>query len=263
MSTDTDDTYEWSKNMAWAFEATVDARAFSTILDSTAALADECTIDISPDGISVRAVDPANVAAVDIDMDCVSSSEGCVRAGIDVSALVDDCPGYYHPGEYGITIDHGESDRIRVSNGPEGRTEAMAFDPDSTRNPPESWPEPDDGWGADVTLPAPVVRGLLGPMADVDADLIRLTADGDALSVESVTRDGDVRYSWGTPADIGTGGYAYYSADYVRSIARGLPADGDVRVRFGPEQVLDLDAGDVRYALANRVTPDFEAEDSA
>ncbi|MBN2487504.1 MAG: DNA polymerase sliding clamp, partial [Methanosarcinaceae archaeon] len=50
------------------FKATIDADLLKDSIESLSVLVDEARFRISPEGIAVRAVDPANVAMVTLDL---------------------------------------------------------------------------------------------------------------------------------------------------------------------------------------------------
>jgi len=262
--------FEWDENYAWTFEAHVQPGPFNEALRAVAEIVDEARVEIGPDAIHIRAVDPATVAAVDVSKECVRSADdlfgGRFAAGLHVSDLVENAPAYWPSSNecYRLQVTHSgsEEDTCRLIHPTEGEHESQAFDPATCRAAPDPMPHPDEGWEQDATLPAPKVRGLIGAMAETESDLVRLTPLDEKVRAEAITRDGVVKYRWITSAPgVQEGGYEYYSSDYLADIARGLWTDGGVRVQFGEEQPLSLTNDSLQFALAPRVSPDFEEVD--
>jgi len=263
-SNDTESPYQWSQHRALLFEVTVNAREFHRFLDPVASLVDEALVDISPNSLHARAMDPAGVAAVDVTVDCVEDADETVSAALHVSDLVENTPPYWGRGcTYTLELDHdpdGQS-QLRVEHATEGEHESKVFPPDTARTRPDEMPPEDTDPEQDVLLAAPKVRGVLGALAETDTEYLRLTPRSGELRVEAVEREGHVQYEWTTSAPgVREGGYQYYSSDYVRKIADGLWPDGEMRVQFGEESPLVLTNGSLQFVQAPRTTPDFEEE---
>lgn len=257
--------YEWSENHAWAFTASVDCAEFYEFLQSVDALVDEASVAITASEVSVRAVDPANVAVLEVSKECVSQASGTILSGIHVSALLDEIPPYHQgDSEYDIEIVHGdEDDVVRVRN-PEGACEAMAFDPDSVRQPPQDWPMDDEDHQTEATLQAPKIRGVLRGLADAEGFTIRITPQDGSILFESIKRHSHGSlYDWTLDADVSSGPSQAYSSDYVADIADGLWPDGEATVRFGDGHPLELDLGGCRFCLAPRIGPETEDDSDA
>lgn len=267
----TSEQYEWSENQAWTFGAEVNAAAFAQALDAVNQLTAECVVEITPTTLSMRATDPANVCAVDVSLDCIETADGVVRAGIDVRDLTENAPAYWNETDtYALEVAHhsgaGFEDTITVQHPSEGGHEAAAFDPASVRDAPTEWPGDDTAFQVEVQWPAPKARGVLGAMAEAAGNYVRLGTPGgeNRVLVEAIgAHDGEnvVEYDWSVAGPVAPGTVTgpadpeasqHYSADYLADAAAGLPTTGDVAVRFGSDQLLELDAGDVRYALAPR-----------
>lgn len=248
--------YEW-EDVEWTYEAAVDAPTFLKTLRAVTSIVDECRLRITSESVGITAVDVANVCAVDVETGCVRSSDGEVVIGVNLSELLDKAPQSFPRGsECGITIDNGDDPEIILST-PSGVYVEEAMNPEWVRKSPE-WPElgPDypgsDTWDNDLTLSAPKARGVFGALAETEADKIRITPSDGEILVEA-SNDGDVEYPWRLGAPVTAGESSVYTADYVSDIIDGMWTDGEIRVRFGDEQPLELTNGELRYALAPRI----------
>lgn len=263
-----DSEYRWTDTDSWTFEATADPYGLARALEPVAAVTNEAVVRIDPHGVRARAMDPARVAAVDVSCDCIRAADGAVAVGCNVADLTDAWPGYYEGQDYQVTIDHAPSlKELTVSNGAEGSTTTDAFDPETVRSTPDSWPSPEGGYAHEVTLAAPTARGLLGGMAAAaqagghgNRDALRLCPQDDHLRVETLVDDGTIRQSWGVDATgLTRGPYQYYAADYLTDMVPELWADGEVTIRFGRDQTLELQNDGLRLALAPRLIDQVES----
>ncbi len=74
------------------FEATIDATLLKDSIESLSVLVDEARIKLSPEGLTVRAVDPANVAMVSFDLEAAAFEEFTAEEGeigLDLSRIAD------------------------------------------------------------------------------------------------------------------------------------------------------------------------------
>ncbi|QIO25484.1 hypothetical protein [Haloarcula sp. JP-L23] len=250
----------WSDNRAWTAEADLRPDGFWKVINPVSALVDECQMDIRENAVHVRAVDPAQVAVVDVERQCVRQTDATLSAGVLVNGLGEDLPGYFDTDTYTLTVSHGSGDDTATVASPHGRAETAAYDPETVRDAPD-WPTPDDGWDRSVTLPAPKARGVLGGIADAAESGVRVSAEDGELLVEAVDRHGTVDYSWPVAADVEAGPYAFYSADYLSDMVGAFWPDGEITIRFGHEQPLELQNGTLRYTQAQRMYSEFEGGD--
>lgn len=256
--------FDWHENCAWTYEAEVNVGGFQRAINPVAALVDEAKLNISRSGVHIQALDPASVAAVGVTVDCVVDIPDPLSTGVNVYRLTDNWPPYWDRSDsYHLTIDHGTgTDSMQVKHPTEGEYKTDAFDPSLVQNVPNEMPPKDVAFEQDVTLSAPKVRGLLGSLAETDADYIRVTPRSEKITAEAVTADGDTHHDWTISAPgVSDGDYEYYSADYLRKIAPALWPDGEVRVRFGSEQALSLTTGSLQFVQAPRINPKFEDSD--
>jgi proliferating cell nuclear antigen len=243
------------------FKAIVSASTLRDALDSVSVLVEECKVRLNEDGLSIRAVDPANVGMVDLSLDAAAfesyEADGGV-IGVDLARL-EDIAGMGNAGDL-VHLELDEQTRklhIRI----DGLSYTLALiDPDSIRQEPDI---------PDLDLPAEIVvegnqlnRGITA--ADMVSDHINLRVDESAetFHIEAEGDTDDVDFEVGSeelihleagPAD------SLFSLDYLKDMNRAIPGDAEVTVELGEEFPVKLHyefaegLGQVTFMLAPRI----------
>ncbi|WP_435067961.1 DNA polymerase sliding clamp [Haloplanus sp. C73] len=243
------------------FKAIVSASTLRDALDSVSVLVDECKMRLNEDGLSIRAVDPANVGMVDLSLDAAAfesyEADGGV-IGVNLARL-EDIAGMGNAGDL-VHLELDEETRklhIRI----DGLSYTLALiDPDSIRQEPDI---------PDLDLPAEIVvegnqldRGITA--ADMVSDHINLRVDEDAetFHIEAEGDTDDVDFELGTdvlialeagPAD------SLFSLDYLKDMNKAIPGDAEVTIELGEEFPVKLHydfaegLGNVTFMLAPRI----------
>lgn len=243
------------------FEAAIVVGEFRTALAPVDALVDECRFHLAPDGLTIRAVDAANVAMAELQLsseafDAYQADTGTI--GIDLDRFLD-------------AVTMGDTDDIvHLTLNPEtGKLEiaidnlevTMALiDPQTIRAEPDI---PDLNLPAHITCrtddldrivtATDMVADHLRLIVDPDADLFVAEARGDTDSVR-VERDADDLEAF-TPGD----GDSLFSLDYLSDIVGAIPSDTDISADLGDAFPLKLTYtladghGDVECMLAPRI----------
>jgi proliferating cell nuclear antigen len=243
------------------FKAIVSASTLRDALDSVSVLVDECKIRLNEDGLSIRAVDPANVGMVDLSLESAAfesyDADGGV-IGVNLTRL-EDIAGMGNAGDL-VHLELDEETRklhIRI----DGLSYTLALiDPDSIRQEPDI---------PDLDLPARIVaegnqldRGITA--ADMVSDHINLRVDEDAetFHIEAEGDTDDVDFELGTddlialdagPAD------SLFSLDYLKDMNKAIPGDAEVTIELGEEFPVKLHyefsegLGNVTFMLAPRI----------
>lgn len=228
-------------------ETIVRAEVIQQFVDQASSLVHETVLHIGKDGIETRAVDPANVAMVDIQIDaaaCESVPNGSFAAGIDLEKL-DDYLGNAS-GDDPVSFAFNPEDRTLNLRHTNREFNVAMIDPDSMRGEPDI---PNDlELSVDVTLPADewqdaaeaadLVSDHIYYRSDADAGEINVVGEGDIDDV-TVTFDGD---HFAEGSEIGDSVEGIYSIGYllgtgdssVSGFLKPIPT-GDLRVRFGEE----------------------------
>ncbi len=243
------------------FNAIVSASTLQTAIDSVGVLVDECKIHLDEDGIRIRAVDPANVGMVDLELDADAfesyEADGGI-IGVNLSRL-DDIAGMAGSGDL-IHLDLDEETR-KLHIQMDGLEYTLALiDPDSIRQEPDI---PDLDLPANVVLEgADIDRSVRA--ADMVSDHIELGVD-DVEEVFYVKAEGDtddVYFELGHEdlIDLTPGAASsLFSLDYLKDMNKAIPKDAEVELELGEEFPVKLHyeiaegLGAVTYMLAPRI----------
>ena len=243
------------------FKAIVSASTLRDALDSVSVLVDECKVRLNEDGLSIRAVDPANVGMVDLSLDSAAfesyEADGGV-IGVNLARL-EDIAGMGNTGDL-VHLELDEETRklhIRI----DGLSYTLALiDPDSIRQEPDI---------PDLDLPAQIVvegnqldRGITA--ADMVSDHINLRVDEDAetFHIEAEGDTDDVDFEVGADAliDLEAGpADSLFSLDYLKDMNKAIPGDAEVTIELGEEFPVKLHyefaegLGQVTFMLAPRI----------
>jgi proliferating cell nuclear antigen len=246
------------------FKAIVSADTLKETLDSVSVLVDECKIHLDEDGLSIRAVDPANVGMVDLDLGAAAfesyEADGGL-IGVNLSRL-EDIAGMADAGQL-VQLELDEETRklhIQI----DGLEYTLALiDPDSIRQEPDI---------PDLDLPAHVViegrdidRAVTA--ADMVSDHIALGVDtADELfyiDAEGDTDDVHLELTRDQLIDLEAGdAHSLFSLDYLKDMNKAIPKDAEVELELGDEYPVKLHydiaeaQGRVTYMLAPRIQSD-------
>ncbi|AKH98532.1 DNA polymerase sliding clamp [Halanaeroarchaeum sulfurireducens] len=243
------------------FKAIVSADTLRTTLDSVSVLVDECKIHLNEEGLAIRAVDPANVGMVDLELDAAAFESYEADGGlIGVSlARLEDIAGMADAGQL-VQLELDEETRklhIQI----DGLEYTLALiDPDSIRQEPDL---------PDLDLPARIViegadidRAVRA--ADMVSDHIALGVDeGDEqfyVDAEGDTDDVHLELGRADLIDLEAGdAHSLFSLDYLKDMNKAIPKDGEVAVDLGEEFPVKMHfeiaegLGQVTFMLAPRI----------
>jgi proliferating cell nuclear antigen len=246
------------------FRAIVSAETLRDALDSVSVLVDECKIRLEDEGLSIRAVDPANVGMVDLTLadDAFESYEtdgGVI--GVNLARL-EEFAGMADADQL-IELELDEETRkLHVQiDGLEG-TLAL-IDPDSIRQEPDL---PDLDLPAEIVLEgrdidravkaADMVSDHIALGVDATDEIFYVDAEGDTDDVHlELGRDDLIALTAGDARSL-------FSLDYLKDMNRAIPGDAEVRVELGEEYPVKLHFemaegnGQVTYMLAPRIQSD-------
>ncbi|GAB3690259.1 DNA polymerase sliding clamp [Salinarchaeum chitinilyticum] len=246
------------------FKAIVDAETLGDALDAVSVLVEECKIHLEEDGLAIRAVDPANVGMVDLELDASAfesyEADGGL-IGVDLSRL-QDIAGMADKGQL-IELELDEETR-KLHTQIDGLEYTLALiDPDSIRQEPDI---PDLDLSAEIVLEgADIDRAVTA--ADMVSDHIALGVDADEelFYVDAEGDTDDVHFEL-DPADLigleAGEAHSLFSLDYLGDIQKAIPGDAEVTVELGEEFPVKLHfeiaegQGRVTYMLAPRIQSD-------
>lgn len=244
------------------FRATIEAEPLRYGVSLVAALVDECRVELAPEGLRVRAMDPATVAAVDLRLDGAAferyeATGGTV--GVDLDRL-GEVLGMAEGDEHVELALRTETRSLHVSTAGFEYTLGL-LDPASVRSPPDAV-EPGDEVTGRLTLDSGTLDRAVAA-ADALSDHLTLAVEEEAFVVEAagdtdsfrLTRTADELATL-EPAEA----ESIFSVDYLRAISRAVGTGTDLDLRLGVERpaYLDFDFADgdgaVRYAVAPRLS---------
>lgn len=243
------------------FDAQITASTFATVVDTAEVLVDECKITLDSEGLQIRAVDPANVGMVDIQVDqSAFTNYECDNEvlGVDLSRL-SDFIGVAESDDlvnFELVEDTGKL-QIRTA----GFKGNMALiDPGSIRDEPTI---PDLDFPAEVVLTgrdlsraveaATMVSDHITIGVDEEDATMYFLADGDTDSVDFRLSEEDVASFNAGPAE------SIYSLDYLSDVVKSIPSQSEVTTKIGSDIpiLFSVVLGDsdiaVTYVLAPRV----------
>ncbi|GAA0264248.1 DNA polymerase sliding clamp [Halobacterium noricense] len=246
------------------FKAIVSADTLRETLDSVSVLVDECKIHLDEDGFSIRAVDPANVGMVDLDLGAAAfesyEADGGI-IGVNLSRL-EDIAGMADTDQL-VQLELDEETRklhIQI----DGLEYTLALiDPDSIRQEPDI---PDLDLSANVVIEgadidrsvraADMVSDHIALGVDAADELFYVDAEGDTDDVHlELTRDDLIDLEAGDA-------HSLFSLDYLKDMNKAIPKDAEVELELGDEYPVKIHfdiaeaQGHVTYMLAPRIQSD-------
>jgi len=247
------------------FHAIIEQATLRDALNATNAIVEECKLNTTPDGIQITAVDPANVAMVDLSInesafESYAADGGTL--GVNLERLLD-VVGMGDSGDL-VQLELDQETRkldIEIS----GLSYTLALiDPDSIRQEPDI---PDLDLYATLVFEASTLsRGLTA--ADLCSDHVQLSADPAAeafhIAAEGDTDDVDLEVDSDEllSAQVNGDCESLFSLDYLTDMERPIGSDTEVSLRLGSEMPIKL-----RYSLAeggvsvtNMLAPRIDSE---
>jgi proliferating cell nuclear antigen len=247
-----------------AGEMAIEASRIKETLSCVSVVVEECRVKIDNDGLSIRAVDPANVGMVDLSLESDAFERfdmGNGTLGINLSRLEDIIS--MANAEQTISFDLNERTR-KLTIYIDGLEYTLALiDPASIRSEPDI---PDLNLNTKVTLEGrDIDRGIKA--ADMVSDHVAIRSDP-AEKVFSLEAEGDtddttlrlgpeelVDANWGVADSL-------YSLDYFKDFNKAIPSDAEVKVAVDEEFPTKLhfctadNLAEVTFMLAPRISED-------
>jgi len=251
------------------FDATIQADALQGLIDSVDVLVDECKVRLGEDRVGIRAVDPANVGMVDVELEAeafesYNTSPGLLGLNLerfsDVVGLGD------------------KDDLVHLNYDPQTRKLTITvdgveytlalIDPDSIRQEPDI---PDLNLPVEVAVQSSIVdQGVtasdmvsdhiaLGTQQDGRVNQLVIEAEGDTDDVELVKGEDEEEIVDGT---FNGKAHSLFSLDYLKDMNKALPKNGVVTLELGEEFPVKIHFDDedeqmhTTYMLAPRIQSD-------
>ncbi len=242
------------------FQAKINAGLLQSSIDAVGVFVDECKVRVDSEGLSVKAVDPANVGMVELDVAADSFEEyeaDDELLGLNLTKF-DDIIGMAKAGDVVLLELDPETGKLKIQI--DGlRYTLSLIDPDSIHQEPNV---PDLDLPGEVVLAgAEINRGIKasGMVSDhmafgVEDDSFYMSAEGDQDDVRVDLTEDEV-ISLVAEEDA----RSLFSLDYLESMAKAIPSDAQVTLHVGTDfpvrMEFELSGGDaeVRYLLAPRI----------
>lgn len=261
MSQSTESTEKQEKPQ---FEALIKAETLQTALTLVNALVDESHLHLSEDGITLPAMDPATVAAVDLSVDTTgfeAIDAHDVHLGINVSQFRDIVQMADREQLIELSLDP-ETHKFDIKMGELTYTLGL-FDADAIRSPLDQ-STLDLEFAGEVRLEATdmdravqaaeMVSNHLTLGIDATNAMFYVEAEGDTDEILFAMAEDDLVEL--TPKDV----QSLFSVEYLRAINRALPRNGAIDLQFGTEMPLLIrstfadNAGHVEYLVSPRIS---------
>jgi proliferating cell nuclear antigen len=251
------------------FEATIKVETLQGLIDSVDVLVDECKVRLSENRVGVRAVDPANVGMVDVDLEAEAFESYHTEPGILGLNLEKfaDVVGLGSKGDLVHLNYDPQTRKLHISVDGVEYTLAL-IDPDSIRQEPDI---PDLDLPVEVAVESSVIdQGVtaadmvsdhiaLGTQQDGRINQFTIEAEGDTDDVELVKGEDEDEIIEGT---FRSQAHSLFSLDYLKDMNKALPKNGVVTLELGEEFPVkihfDDDDGEMTttYMLAPRIQSD-------
>lgn len=245
------------------FRATINADILKSSIEAISTLVGEARFRLDKDGISIRAVDPANVAMVSLELgaDAFESYE-CTdgEIGLDMLKLVDILGMADKSDKIGLELDT-ETHKLRIKMG--GLSYVISLlDPSAIRKEPKT---------PNLELPAKVVLDgkdmrLAVRAAEKVSDHMALGVDGDVFFMEAQGDTDQVRLQRTKDEliDLTSSGptRSLFSLDFLSDISKVTSKANEVTIHLGKDYPIKIDFeladGKVKvgYLLAPRIESD-------
>ncbi|MCD4703414.1 MAG: DNA polymerase sliding clamp [Methanosarcinaceae archaeon] len=244
------------------FTATIDAALLKDSIETLTVLVDEARFRISPEGIAVRAVDPANVAMVSFDLtpnafDDFSASD--CEIGLDLTKITDILGVAERSDKVIIELDE-QSKKLSIGIGQISYTLAL-LDPSTIRAEPRI---------PQLDLAAEIVINGKDLMKSVKAaekisDHMSLGVEGETFFIEAKGDTDNMRQEMTREQliDLKTGDvHSLFSLDYLTDMVKPASKSNEVTLHLGSDLPLKLNfniangEGKIGYLLAPRIESD-------
>lgn len=254
-------TQENTEDDSIIFEASVGTSKIQEFLNPISVLVDECKIEVSEDGLQIRAVDPANVCMVDVTLseDGFDSFEGQRSIiGVDLERL----QSIISMGSSGsdVTLRADTSTQMLNVDVETVDYNLSLIDPDSIRDGPDipdiklpASTKIDGGKISQGIKAAGMVSDQLTLGFDDDKDTFKIGAEGDTDDVKVEHHKSNVESMSASNSET------VYSLEYLKKISKAVGSGREVNLKLDDEKPVkityDISEGDGRviYMLAPRI----------
>lgn len=239
-------------------EGIVEAATLRQYLSAMTAIVSDSRIHFNDDGLAARFVDAGNVAMATVDLDYQAfesyDAPGAATVGVSLTKLADKVKPASADTLVQLQVDM-ETRHLHVDYGRARQTLALIAN-ESIRSEP-------DVPGLDLPNRATITGAELDEaltICDLIADHVdvRGTPDGPPLSfyTRGDTDDAEVSFTMADvlDAEVGDEVMSIFSLDYLKDLAKPIPADSEVTLTFGEEMPMRLRWGAIGGLMAVEYT---------
>ncbi|WP_302083060.1 DNA polymerase sliding clamp [Salinibaculum rarum] len=251
-------------------QARIDPDTFLDALTPVSTLVDECKMHLTDDGIEIRAVDPANVGMVDLDIGVRAFEKYDANGstiGVNLNQLMDQVKSISNQpmDEVMLTLALDDETRKLSLSGGAMEFKLALIDPESIRDEPDL---PELDLPAEAVLEADwLTQGINAANMLSDHMTFGVNKDDRELYMraEGDTDDWDLSLNDRDEGliDISSGAaHSVFAVDYLNDMKKAMPDDAEVTMQLGEEfpvkMFFSLADGhvDTQYMLAPRVQSD-------
>lgn len=252
MSQNKQTQYDYSTDAEWEYGAKVETEPLIELLEAAHELVDECVLHIDEERVWLSAVDPAKVAMIEASTECVVHADGETAFGVGMEEFLEQLDKFESHDKKARLWLSPKSRVIDIRNDYNNR-EVMVFSPASVRDEPEP---PELEYPNSVTMDSfRFVGAIEGVTRVADGPVLIEPGDGFVRFAASPSYvDQKWSHKWDVDADASEGPEGVFTPGFLKSIGRGLPASGSVKIEFGGQIPMRIDNGEgYRYMIAPRI----------
>lgn len=244
-----------------------DAKTWQALISAISALVDEANFEISPKGLTLRAMDPSRIAMVDFELPKGAFSEfKCdeeSKIGINLDEIEKIVKRAGSGNSLELSVDHESNKLVITLLGRTRRSFSVALIELGGERPPTLSVE----FGVSIKITADTLKEIIQD-ADIISDFVALTATDDALVISARGDTGNLEVRLGKDDEalleykVKQPAKSLYALEYLGDMMKAVAASDTVQVEFGEGTPIKLvftvtNGGHIIYYLAPRVEDEF------
>ncbi|MFX1319596.1 MAG: proliferating cell nuclear antigen (pcna) [Promethearchaeota archaeon] len=244
-----------------------DAKTWQSLIGAISALVDEANFEISPKGMTLRAMDPSRIAMVDFELPKSAFShyecdeEGRIGINLDEMDKIVKRAGAGNSLELGL---NREKNQLRITL--QGRTK-RSFNISLIDLGAERPPSLNVDFDINVKITAETLKEIIQD-ANIISDFIAIDAASDSLLISARGDTGNLEVKIGKSEEalleytVKQPAKSLYALEYLNDMMKAVAASDTVQLEFGKGTPIKLvfavsSGGHITYFLAPRVEDDF------
>ncbi len=244
-----------------------DAKTWQSLIGAISALVDEANFEISPKGVTLRAMDPSRIAMVDFELPKSAFShyecdeEGRIGINLDEMDKIVKRAGAGNSLELGL---NREKNQLRITL--QGRTK-RSFNISLIDLGADRPPSLNVDFDINVKITAETLKEIIQD-ANIISDFIAIDATPDSLLISARGDTGNLEVNIGKSEEalleytVKQPAKSLYALEYLNDMMKAVAASDTVQLEFGKGTPIKLvfavsSGGHITYFLAPRVEDDF------